>query len=281
MEKIKEERKENSHLYCLQIFPFLRFTLSSASPEDCSQEHKVLILCEKRKGPCCLLFPKPSTLQLVSPGSCLPYPPTPLQPTVSKMPFKMLLAKALSPGDLPLGSLSRLLISFLCTVSVWIWFTICQHKSAWEEGTVRKLHLNLLHNPVFTSFFPLASLDQPRAMPGRWIWAQNRRSANKQHHKLPPHKIKSLPSICRCCSGHSIPGNIGHIGIIWFVLLHQSATITYLTLHLANPCTRTALLQSKSHCTDHSHHLKIILEVVIPLIITSLEKNQVSPCPSR
>lgn len=157
------------------------------------------------------------------------------------MPFKMLLAKALFPRDLHWGSpLNHYLISFQCTVSVWIRFTICQYKSAWEEGTVRKLHLNLLHNPVLTSFFSLASLDQPLVMPGGWILAQQRRAANKQHHKLPPHKIHSLPTICRCCSGHSMPGSIS---IKWFVLLHQSATITYLSLYLANCCMQTALLQ--------------------------------------
>lgn len=117
-----------------------------------------------------------------------------------------------------------------------------QYKSAWEEGTVRKLHLNLLHNPVLMSFFSLTSLDWRQAMSGRWILAQQRRPANKQHHKVPSHKIQSLPPICRCCSGQSMPGSIGYIGIKWVVLLHQSATITYLTLHLANPCMRTALL---------------------------------------
>lgn len=89
-------------------------------------------------------------------------------------------------------------------------------------------------------FFSLASLDQPLVMPGGWILAQQRRAANKQHHKLPPHKIHSLPTICRCCSGHSMPGSIS---IKWFVLLHQSATITYLSLYLANCCMQTALLQ--------------------------------------
>lgn len=80
-------------------------------------------------------------------------------------------------------------------------------------------------------------------MPGGGILAQQRRAANKQHHKVSSHKIQSLPSTCRCCSGQSIPRSIGYTGIKWFVLLHQSATITYLTLHLENPCVQTALLQ--------------------------------------
>lgn len=92
------------------------------------------------------------------------------------------------------------------------------------------------------SFFSLTSLDQHWAMPGGEILAQQRRAANKQHHKVSSHKIQSL-STCRCCSRQSMPRSTGYIGIKWFVLLHQSATITYLTLHLANPCVQTALLQ--------------------------------------
>lgn len=255
------------------------FTLSSASPKDCSQEHKVLILYEERKGPFCLLFPNPSNLQLVSPGSCLPYPPTPLQPIVSKMPFKMLLAKALSPQDLHWGSQSfphKLPVHCQCLDLVYNMPVLkslgrrnCK-KTASESPTQHSSHILF-----FSGQFG------PTSGNAKWMdtgFAE--KAVNKQHHKLPPQKIESLPSICRCCSGHSMPRSIGHIGIKWFVLLHQSATIT---LHLANPSPHVncSVCSSKSRCTDHSYHLKIILEVVIPLIITSLKKNQAFHCPSR
>lgn len=119
-------------------------------------------------------------------------------------------------GFLPCSS-SHLLASHQCTANGWICFTMCWHKSAWEEGRTGKLHLNLLHNPALTSFF-LLQVWTDLAMPSGWILAQRRRSANQKHHELPPHKIKSLLSPCRWCSGHSMPGNIGHTGMKWFSL---------------------------------------------------------------
>lgn len=55
----------------------------------------------------------------------------------------------------------------------------------------------------------------------------------------------------------------------------------HLASHPANPSCKVLHYSFTSHCRDYSGHLKITLGAVIPLIITSLEENQVPPCPDK
>lgn len=113
----------------------------------------------------------------------------------------------------------------------------CQHldflcRSAWEEGRIGKLYLNL---PATSSHILFSHLDRSWTMSGGQTVVQWRRPANQQHYRLPPGKTKSLFSICRCRSGHNVPGSTSHAGLKWLSLPHRSASITSLRTQLTPP----------------------------------------------
>lgn len=182
-------------------------------------------------------------------------------------------------GFLPCSS-GPLLANYQCTVSGWICFTICWCKSAWEEGRVRKPHLNLLHNPALTSFFLLpvwTDLGRCR-VDGYWLsgggW-QTSSTTSCLHTK------QSLSFLfAGIVQGTACQGALATVALNgWVCCISLPAPPPFASSKA--PSCKVLCYRFTSHCRDYSGHLKIILGAVIPLIITSLEENQVPPCPSR